>query len=173
MKKIATLVAFAFVFSVFSGCLSSLKAAMPKGPVKEIKITDIPSEYEGNFAMIIAATPEDANNSCWPSYMTYGYYDTAVPDTVKAGEVKVLIPCDNAKRLITLTFTKTKEKDKDDASSAGFIYVKDSGSDACKYKETIPTYSLSDTQAFSFSDFILNEKCKEIADAAKKGKFNP
>jgi len=168
MAKVAASVAFVAVLSVFTGCVSALKSIGPKGPMKEIKITDIPPEYEGYYAMISAQMLEDPANICWPAYMTYGYYETYTPDTVATGEVKISTPCDGTKRLITLTFSKTK--DKDNTSAAGFIYIKDAGSDVCKSKETMPSHSLSETQAFSFSDFMPNEKCKEIADAAKSGK---
>jgi hypothetical protein len=184
--KIASFVAFTAIFSVFTGCPSNLKQATamdlsnaagkaasgvikaankamePKGPIKVINITGVPSEYEGYFAQIIAAIPEDPYNSCMPPYLTLGYEGTPV-DTVSAGEVKVHIPCDSKERLITLTITKDGS-----SADAGFIYAKDADRDVCKSKETMPVYSLSDAQIFSFSDFMPNETCKGIADAANK-----
>jgi len=143
------------------------KAITPKGPTKEIQITDIPSEYDGHYATVMAALPESSMDVCIPSYLTIGSDGTLI-DTVKAGEVKVYTPCDDKKRLITIVFSKTK--DKDTTSAAGFIYAKDAGKDVCKSKTAMPVYKLSEKQTFRFSDFISNESCKNIADAVKSKK---
>jgi len=191
--KTAALVAFAVVFSMFSSkplaavdfskavgkvtndALKSVtnsavkvanNAIEPKGPVKEITVTGIPSEYEGYYAMVIAAIPEDPMNTCMPHYLTVGS-EAAVLDSVKAGVVKVYTPCDDKKRLITVTFSKTK--DEKNTSAAGFIYAKDAV-DACKTKAKMPTYKLLASQTFKFSDFMANETCKKIADGISKAK---
>jgi len=143
------------------------KAIEPKGPVKEIQITGVPSEYEGYFAIIMAALPEDPMDACIPSYLTIGSNGTLI-DTVKTGQVKIHTPCDDKKRFISITFSKTK--DKDTTSAAAFIYVKDAGKDVCKSKSAMPAYKILEKQTFLFSDFMSNETCKKISDGASKGK---
>jgi len=189
MAKMATLVAFTAVFSVFSvkpavaldlgktmgGAIKSVEksadkavktavnAMEPKGPIKVIQITGIPSEYESFYAQVIAVVPETSTDICMPSWLTLK--DNLI-DTVEAGKVKTYTPCDDKKRLITLTLTKTK--DENNTSGVGFIYAKDAGSDVCKTKEKMPTYKLSELQVFHFADFMLNEDCKKIADKVDK-----
>jgi len=194
MNKMAGLIVFAVVFSVLStkpmaafdlsklkndvkkavtdsatntALKAAAKAIEPKGPVKEIQITGVPSEYEGYFAIIMAALPEDPMDACIPSYLTLGSNGTLL-DTVKTGQVKVHTPCDDKKRLISITFSKTK--DKDTTSTAAFIYVKNAGKDVCKSKTAMPAYKLLEKQTFSFSDFMTNESCKKIADGTAKAK---
>jgi hypothetical protein len=198
--KIATLVACAAAFSVFSvkpavaldlgkamgGAIKSVekstgksaenitkdalkattKLIEPKGPMKYIQIINVPSEYEGYYAQIMAASVENPMDACMPAYLTAGYYDQGIVDSVEAGKVVVHTPCDDKKRLITLTLSKTK--DENNTAAAGFIYAKDSGIDACKSKVTMPAYVLSEKPTFHFTDFIKNEDCKAVADAATK-----
>jgi hypothetical protein len=149
------------------------KAMEPKGPMAVIAITDIPSMYNGCLAQVIAAIVEDPTNACMPASLVPAYqesYSKSVmadgvrKDSVAAGKVNVYTPCDNKKRLITVTFSPSNGNKN---CSAGFIYAKGAGKDACKSKNTMPAYSLSDSQTFNFNDFITNESCKETADGVK------
>jgi len=157
--------------AVKSAVKTAAKSIESKGPTKEIQITDIPSEYEGHFAMIMASLPDDAKNICVPSYLTLetiGSAKEVVIDTVSAGAVTITTPCDDQKRLIVLTLSKTR--DKDTTSAGGFIYAKDAGGDVCKSKAAMPIYKLSEKQTFSFKNFMSNETCKKIADGVAKAK---
>jgi hypothetical protein len=144
------------------------KLMEPKGPLKYIQIVNVPSEYEGYYAQVMATVIENPIDVCMPAYLTLGYQNAnpALIDSVQEGKVMVHTPCDDKKRLIALTLTKTK--DENNTTGAGFIYAKDSGLDACKSKVTMPAYVLSEKQIFHFVDFIKNEDCNAVADAATK-----
>ena len=196
--KIATLVAFTVAFSVFSvkpaaaldlnkamgGALKSTGKAVnevmkasdklteAKGPLKYIDISDVPSEYNGYFAQMMAVVIDNPLDVCMPPYLTPGYRaesENSIPmiDSVQAGgDLTVRIPCDEKKRLITLILSKTK--DENNTSTGGWIYAKGSSLESCKSKATMPAYKLSERQKFSFKDFIKNEDCKAVADKAEK-----
>jgi len=196
--KIATLVAFTAAFFVFSvkpavaldlgktigSALKSPGKAMnevikatdklteAKGPLKYVEILDVPSEYEGYFAQIMAAVIDNPLDVCMPPYLTDGYRaDNNTPpmvDSVKAGDLTVRIPCDDKKRLISLILSKIK--DENNTSTGGWIYAKGIGLDGCKSKATMPAYKLSEKQTFSFKDFVKNEDCNAVADKAEKDK---
>jgi len=195
--KIASLVAIAAAFSVFSvkpaaaldlnkavgGALKSTGKAMEevmkasdkfseaKGPLKYVEISDLPSEYDGYYAQIMAPMIDNPLDVCLPPYLTLGYRadgnTPAMIDSVKAGELTVRIPCDDKKRMINLLLTKTKDENN---SGAGFTYVKGSGINGCKSKATMPTYKLSEKQTFSFKDFVKNEDCNAALDNKSKSK---
>jgi len=192
MNKMVTLIAFAAAFSVFStkslaaidfskamgkATNDAMKAAAtqavktvtksrePKGPLKTIVITGIPSEYDGSYAMVMATLLDDPFDVCMPPYLTKGYEGTPV-DSVVAGEVKIFSPCDEKKRLITVTFSKVKNDS--NATASGYIYAKDSAKDVCKSRAKMPSYKLSPSQTFVFGDFMTNEACQKIADEANK-----
>ncbi|MDR2581862.1 MAG: hypothetical protein LBC75_00090 [Fibromonadaceae bacterium] len=145
------------------------KIAEPKGPIKEVRIVDIPSEYETNFASLVAGNLENSIDGCLPawSYLQYNGQPDMI-DSVMNGSVAAYAPCDNKKRLISIIFTKTK--DENNSKGAGFTYAKGVGLDGCKSKATMPTYVLAEKQTFSFKDFIKNEDCNAVADKAEKDK---
>ncbi|MDR2595629.1 MAG: hypothetical protein LBC87_12745 [Fibromonadaceae bacterium] len=193
--KIATLVAFTVAFSVFSvkpaaaldlgkavgGALKSTgkaanemikasdKLTEAKGPLKYIEISDIPSEYNGYYAQMMAPVIDNPLDVCMPPYLTPGYRPDdntpAMVDSVNTGELTVRIPCDDKKRMLSLILSKTKNEN--NTSTGGWIYAKGTGLDGCKSKATMPTYKLSERQKFSFKDFVKNEDCNAVADKEK------
>jgi len=201
--KIATLVAFAATFSVFSvkpavaldlgkamgGAMKSVekstgksadklaadvlkaaaKAIEPKGPIKAVRITDIPSEFETNYAMLFAGNLENTLDNCMPAWLYIEYNGQPnVIDSVMNGNVTTYTPCDSKKRMISVIFSKTK--DENNSSGSGFTYVGGSGLDACKSKTTMPTYVVTDKQTLSFKDFVKNEDCNAALDKGEKDK---
>jgi len=141
-----------------------------KGPMKTVQIVEVPAEYNGSFAQLMATIPDEPTNVCMPAHLTPAYMTTtgkALIDSVASEEVKAYIPCDDKKRLIVLTLSKTKNEA---SNTTVFLYAKDADGDVCKTKATMPTYKLSETQVFRFSDFMLNDDCKKKADAATKSK---
>ena len=194
--KTATLVAFTAAFSVFSvkpalaldlgkamgGAMKSTGKAVnevmkasdklteAKGPLKYIDISDVPSEYNGYYAQMMATVIDNPLDVCMPPYLTPGYRaedENTIPmvDSVKAGELTVRIPCDDKKRMLSLILSKTKNEN--NTSTAGFTYAKGTGLDGCKSKATMPTYKLSEKQKFSFKDFVKNEDCNAVLDKEK------
>ena len=143
------------------------KIAEPKGPIKMVRVVDIPSEYETHFAMLVAGNIENSIDGCLPawSYVQYNGLPDLI-DSVMNGSVATYTPCDSKKRLISIIFSKTK--DENNSSAAGFTYVKGTGLDGCKSKVTIPTFVLAEKQTFSFKDFVKNEDCNAVLDKGEK-----
>ncbi len=148
---------------------SATKALEPKGPIKGVRIVDVPSEYETFFAMLFAGNLENSIDACMPAwlYAEYNGSPNAV-DSVMNGSVVTYTPCDSKKRMISVIFQKTK--DENNSSGAGFTYVKGTGIDGCKSKAAMPTFVLTDKQILSFKDFVKNEDCNAVLDNKSKSK---
>jgi len=145
------------------------KIGEPKGPLKTIRIVDIPSEYETYYAMIFAGNLENSIDACMPAWLYIEYNGQPnVIDSVMNGNVAAYTPCDSKKRMISVIFNKTK--DENNSTGAGFTYVKGTGIDGCKSKAAMPTFVLTENQTFSFKDFVKNEDCNAVLDNKSKSK---
>ncbi|MCL1956069.1 MAG: hypothetical protein FWF63_01980 [Fibromonadales bacterium] len=148
---------------------AAAKIAEPKGPLKRVRVVDIPSEYETNYAMLFAGNLENSTDACMPAWLYLEWNgQPGVIDSVMNGAVDTYTPCDNKKRLISVIFSKTK--DEDNSKGAGFTYVGSSGLNACKSKATMITAVVTAGQTLSFKEFVKNEDCNAALDKAEKDK---
>jgi len=142
---------------------AATKAIEPKGPMKTVRVTDVPSEYETYYAMLFAGNLENQLDGCMPAWLYIEYNGQPnIIDSVMNGSVETYTPCDSKKRMISVIFSKTK--DENNSTGAGFTYVKGTGIDGCKSKTAMPTFVLAENQTYSFKDFVKNEDCNAALD---------